>query len=87
MKALGYMTGEEALAQGFTHHGKYFCVSVYLAPENKDFPVAAKWAPLEYVISIIVCIEGFMRSLLFPYDEPCFQFAVLDKIIPASEKP
>lgn len=70
---LGYMTAKEALSHGFTHHGKYFGIPVWVAPE-KDFMVATKWAPMEYVMTAAHYVEGFMRSVLFPNDEPAFRF-------------
>ena len=70
---LGYMTAKEAVANGFTHHGKYFGIPVWVAPD-KDFMVATKWAPMEYVMTVAHVIEGFLRSVLQPDDEPVFQF-------------
>lgn len=86
MKIPGCITAAEAQARGFTHHGKYYCIPVWLAPENPDFPVATKWAPMEYVMSMFQYIEGFMRSILFPDDEPCFQFVVMGEIRRTGEK-
>jgi hypothetical protein len=76
---LGYMTAKQALASGFTHHGKYFGIPLWVG--NPDDPnggmlVAAKWAPMEYVMTAFHYVEGFMRSVLFPEDEPMFQFLI-----------
>lgn len=76
---LGYMTAKEAVASGFTHHGKYFGIPVWVAPE-KDFMVATKWAPMEYVMTAAHYIEGFLRSVFHPDDEPVFQFLLGAKI-------
>lgn len=70
---LGYMTAKEAVKNGFTHHGKYFGVPVWIAPDN-GFMVATKWAPLEYAMTAGHYIEGFLRSVFYPDDEPAFQF-------------
>lgn len=77
---LGYMTADEAKANGFTHHGKYFGIPVWLAPDNPDFPVATKWAPLEFVMTAATTVEQVLRSVFFPDDAPSFQFLVGDEI-------
>jgi hypothetical protein len=73
---LGYMTAKEALASGFTHHGKYFGIPVWVGNPGEEMLVAAKWAPMEYLMTAFHHIEGFMRSVLFPEDEPMFQFLI-----------
>lgn len=70
---LGYMTAKEAVANGFTHHGKYFGIPIWVAPD-KDFMVATKWTPMEYVMTAAHYVEGFLRSVFRPDDEPVFQF-------------
>ena len=77
---LGYMTKREALANGFTHHGSYYGIPLWLAPYNPDFPVAAKWAPLEWLMSAFTFIEQTISSLVFPNDEPAFQFGIGEPI-------
>lgn len=79
---LGYMTKREAIANGFTHHGKYFGIPVWLAPENASFPVATKWAPLEFLMPLVHWIEGTMVGLFYPDSEPAFQFLVGPAIDP-----
>lgn len=86
MKIPGYITEKEASAEGFTHHGRYFGIPVWIAPDNQDFTVAAKWAPLEYVMTAVLHLERFVRPIIFPDDEPCFQFSVLKEINPTREK-
>lgn len=76
---LGYMTEREAKENGFTHHGKYFGIPVWVAPDN-DFMVATKWAPMEYVMTAFHYIEGFLRSMFYPDDEPVFQFLLGQEI-------
>lgn len=70
---LGYMTAKQAKSFGFTHHGKYFCIPIWVAPE-KDFMVATKWAPMELVMTAAHYIEGFLSSVFYPDSEPAFQF-------------
>lgn len=76
---LGYMTAKEALQNGFTHHGKYFGIPCWIAPE-KDFMVATKWAPMEYVMTAFHHIEGFLQSVFYPDDEPGFNFMLGEEI-------
>jgi hypothetical protein len=59
---LGYMTKKEALAIGFTHHGSYYGIPVWITEDY--FPmVAAKWSPLEYVMTLFHYVEAFIQSL------------------------
>lgn len=79
MKLPGYMTAEEALAQGFTHHGKYFGIPVWIGhPEDTagGMLVATKWAPMEYAMSVAHVVEGLLRGMFYPDEEPSFQFLV-----------
>jgi len=73
---LGYMTAIKAKENGFTNHGKYFGIPCWLADEGEGMMVATKWMPLEYVFPIFCHIEGIIRDLFFPDDEPAFQFFV-----------
>jgi hypothetical protein len=84
MKFPGYMTVDEALKNGFTHHGKYYGIPVYLALDNFDFPVATKWAPMEGVMTVIAFIETYLRIMFDAGD--FFQFAVMGEIEPTKEK-
>ena len=72
---LGYMTAKDAKEAGFTHHGKYFGIPCWIAPDL-GFMVATKWSPMEYVMTAAHVIEQIMRSILFPNDEPGFQFFI-----------
>lgn len=73
---LGYMTAKEAKKNGFTHHGSYFGIHVWIGDPEREFMVAAKWAPLELAMSAAHFIEGFLQSMFFPEREPGFQFFV-----------
>jgi hypothetical protein len=79
---LGYMTKAAALQAGFTHHGAYYGIPLWLAPYSQDFPVATKWAPMEWVMSAFVVIEQTISSIVFPNDEPAFQFSIGEPIEP-----
>jgi hypothetical protein len=72
---LGYMTARRALADGFTHHGRYFGIPVWMGDiEDAGPTVAAKWAPLDFLIVLVHHIEGALASWMFPDAEPMFQF-------------
>lgn len=75
MPMFGYMTAREAAEHGFTHHGKYFGIPVWIGDPDGDMLVATKWAPLEYLMTAFHHIEGFLSSL-FPEREAGFQFRV-----------
>lgn len=70
---LGYMTEKEALLKGFTHHGSYYGISLWVLP-NEAFVVAAKWGPLEYLMPITMAIEQIIVGILYPDQEPSFMF-------------
>lgn len=75
---LGYMSAKEAKAHGFTHHGKYFGIPVWIGDPHGDCMVATKWAPMEFAMSVAHYIEGAIHSLRGT--EPTFMFLVGRKI-------
>lgn len=73
----GYMNATEAKAQGFTHHGKYFGIPIWIEnPHREGCMVAAKWAPMDYLFDLFTVIEGVLLSVFFPDREPAFQLRV-----------
>lgn len=78
-KKLGYITEQEAKELGFTHHGRYYGIPMWLAPREPDFPVAAKWHPLHYLMFVLFYVEALLRST-FSSDDPHFAFHIGDKI-------
>ena len=84
MPVFGYMTKQEALNTGFTHHGRYFGIPLWVAsegiPPDRMFAAATKWAPLEYLMTFFHYIEDALRPLMFPDEEPAFQFLVGERI-------
>lgn len=58
----GYITKEEARSAGFTHHGLYYGVPIWISDDACPM-VAAKWAPMEFMITVGHYIEHFMQSL------------------------
>ncbi len=77
---LGYMTKKEALEFGFTHHGKYYGIPIWITAEDDAPMVATKWAPMEYVMTLFHYVEAIVRSVAFPSDEPAFMFRVGKRI-------
>lgn len=77
-KMLGYITKQEALELGMTHHGSYYGLPVWIGPaETEDgCRIYTKWQPLDYMIGVFCFIENIMRSILFPEDEPMFQISI-----------
>lgn len=74
---LGYIGARKAVSLGFTHHGKYFGIPVWLSEDGEGgLMVSPKWAPMEYVMICFHYVEGVMASLLYPDDEPVFRFMV-----------
>lgn len=74
---MGYMTASQALANGFTHHGKYFGIPVWIGALESEGPVVAtKWAPLEYIMPLASWLEQTLAQIMFPDREPVFQFAL-----------
>ncbi|MGR3969268.1 hypothetical protein [Shewanella sp. 1180_01] len=76
LKAVGYMTEQQAIAEGFSHHGKYYGIPVWLGDIEGDFWVATKWAPMEWLMSLFHVVEGTMRPILYPDEPNSFQFQI-----------
>lgn len=73
---LGYMTASKALSLGFTHHGSYYGIPVWIGDPHGEFRVATKWAPMECLMTAAQAIEGFLLEAFYPDDEPAFRFVV-----------
>lgn len=74
MSLLGYMTEAEAKASGFTHHGSYYGIPLWVGDPWGECVVAVKWAPMELVMSLFHCIEEAMNLMLG--NEPSFMFKI-----------
>ena len=79
---LGYLTETNAIEEGYTHHGRYYRIPVWieLGYDENDFAMAAKWLPMEIAIIIMHHIEGLITSIFYPGAEPMFKVAVGPKI-------
>lgn len=71
---LGYMSESEAKGHGFTHHGKYFGIPVWIGDPYGDCMVATKVSWLEPVMSLAHVIEGLCHAMRGT--EPNFMFLV-----------
>lgn len=64
-KLLDYMTAQQALASGFTHHGAMCGIPCWIGDAEGIAPmVAAKWGPAELLISIGHWVTGLTLSLM-----------------------
>lgn len=77
---LGYLTAKEALAEGFTHHGSYYGIPLWITDCDHSPMVAAKWAPMEFVMDIAHFVEQSLFPLLHPGEEPRFMFQIREPI-------
>lgn len=77
-----YLNEVNAIKEGYTHHGRYYRIPVWLelGDDKDDFAMAAKWLPMEIAITIMHHIEGLITSIFYPGDEPMFKVAVGPKI-------
>jgi len=77
---LGYLTEKEAKEHGFTHHGSYFCIPLWMTDEEEPM-VATKFEWMEPLMDVFHHIEGLLRSVFYPGSEPGFQFKIGCEII------
>lgn len=75
---LGYMTESQAVSEGFTHHGSYYGIPVWMSDEEIPM-VATKWRPLEPLMTLFHYVEGFVQ-MLSGEDENYFMFVQKRKI-------
>ena len=60
---LGYMSAEQARGEGFTHHGRYYGIPIWIGDPDDTCMVAAKWAPMELAMLAAMRIEGALHAL------------------------
>ena len=64
-KLLDYMTEEQARNDGFTHHGGMYGIPCWVGDPYSGQPmVAAKWGPLEHIITLGHWVTGLQINLL-----------------------
>lgn len=69
------MTKKEALLNGFTHHGSYYGIPLWINPNN-DFVVATKWLPMEYVMDLVHVIEYIVQDVFYSDIDHFFSFNI-----------
>jgi hypothetical protein len=71
----GYMAAKMAKSHGFTNHGSCYGVPVWITEGDAPM-VAAKFAPLEHLITLVQIAESLMYQFVYPDQEPSFQFTI-----------
>lgn len=77
---IGYIQEAQAKAEGFTHHGLYYGLPIWIALNTDEPMVAAKVVWLDWLIPIISTIENIVRSIMRPGDESGFMFTITREI-------
>lgn len=78
--ALGFMTKHEALSEGFTHHGSYYGIPLWMT-ETDEPMICPKHILLEPVMDLFIAIEMFLFPLVHGEDaDPVFRFVIKSKI-------
>lgn len=75
---LGWVSEEQAAKEGFDYHASYYGIPIYW--RNEDNAVWCKHPILDPIMDVFTSIEQFMRPILFPMDEVCFQFRLVKEI-------
>ena len=78
-KRLDYMSRGDALAHGFSHHGGMYGVPCWIGMGAGGPMVAAKWGPMEHVISVGHWFMGLHCAITG--SEPAFRIAIGDPIL------
>jgi hypothetical protein len=72
---LGYMKAAQAKDYGFSHHGSYYGIPIWISDPGSDAPmVATKWAPTELLMSVLHHVERICHAMRGT--EPTFMFSV-----------
>lgn len=74
---LGYMTESKAKSFGFTHHGEYYGIPIWMTTSEQPM-IAAKWVPFEFLMTLFHWVEGAVQASCDM--EPCFVFKVTKEI-------
>lgn len=73
---LGYMTQDEALSHGLTHHGRYYGIPIWIGDPYGEFRIAVKWVPLDPLLTLFTYIEAALNQIWYPDREGTFMFFV-----------
>ena len=82
---LGYLTRKKAKELGYKHGGRYYGIPVYFTEinEEEDGPItqiAASWAPLDFLMLLVVEIEQTVLNTLWPHEEHSFHFIITEDL-------
>jgi hypothetical protein len=72
----GYMTKAKAIDLGFTNHGRYYFLPIWIGDVTGEFMCTPKLQPLNWLMDIMHDFEAAARSHLYPEDEFSFMFHV-----------
>jgi hypothetical protein len=83
MEVMGYMNAEEAKAAGFSHHGKYYFLPIWMGDiDADDFDggplIGAKVSWLDWMLPVISVVENTLQ--LLTGSELGFNFRVMQPI-------
>ena len=77
---LGHLSASKAKKLGFTHHGSYYGISLWIGDPEGNCLVGVKWAPLNLVMDLFHGVEDLVRAIRFPDSLPDFQFSIGEEI-------
>lgn len=77
---LGFMTEQKAKELGFTHHGSYFGVPIYIGDPYGQCMVTVKHPILDPLFDLMGVLEGIFRPLVHPENPAVFQFRLKGRI-------
>ncbi|MGY3961417.1 hypothetical protein [Aeromonas popoffii] len=80
IELLGFMTEQKAKELGFTHHGSYFGVPVYIGDPYGQCMVTTKHPILDPLFDLMGVLEGIFRPLIHPENPAVFQFRLKGRI-------
>lgn len=72
----GYMTAKQAKAEGFTHHGSYLGIPIWIGDIDRIPIVATKWEPMELTMTVFQHIDQTLRRIFWPHAEAGFLFQI-----------
>lgn len=86
LSSIGYITKKKALALGFTHHGSYWGIPVYMDNDEYCPLICAKWIPLYCIFPLVETIEYILFFIVFQHEETYFRFTKKGKIVLEDKK-
>lgn len=74
----GYLAAAQAKAEGFTHHGKYYGIPIWIGDPEGDCIVATKFWWMDPLMVLAGCIEGWCHVIR--NTEPSFMLYIGEEI-------